>query len=567
MIESSKEQQVFYRKYRPQSLAEVVGQEHVTTTLLNALANDRLSHAYLFCGPRGTGKTSTGRILAKAINCLTNEGKGEPCNKCQMCIDITNGNALDVIEIDAASHTGVDDIRNLIEKIGYVPATAKYKVYIIDEVHMLSNSASNALLKTLEEPPPNVKFVLATTEIHKLLPTIISRCQRFDFKRINSDAIVKQLKYICDSEECTAEEHALRAIANYSRGGLRDSENLLQQVISYYGKDITIANVRELLGTSDGKNGSRIVGYIADRNARDGIQAVGDAQRSGFNLRQLNSDIVGTLRAMMLIKTGCENALDYGADEIAELTKLSEKLPMREIIRLLNIFGKLDYQLTEDNTLPLELGVVEACTEEEAPAAEPKTAVKTATKPAAKAESKPVVKAEPKPVVSEPVQPVKKAVENEIKPVQKTVEAAPEKTESKKAEVKPEAKPAESTVNTSQSVNEYADKYTFEGLKTNWTSILSNVSNTIKRSQAMNILRSNGVEPVSLKNGVLTLSFKYPTLKEMFENKSNIKIATDLFSSYLNSPCKIECLLAQSEDYLVKEAQKMGGTIIRQEEK
>src|SRR4030043_161298 len=173
---------VFYRKWRPQTLAEIVGQEPVTQTLLNALSSSRISHAYLFCGPRGTGKTSTARILAKAVNCLTN-GKGEPCNTCAMCQAITEARALAVIEIDAASNTGVDDIRNLREKVNYAPSQARYKVYIIDEVHMLSTSASNALLKTLEEPPPHVIFILATTEVQKLLPTILSRCQRFAFHR------------------------------------------------------------------------------------------------------------------------------------------------------------------------------------------------------------------------------------------------------------------------------------------------------------------------------------------------------------------------------------------------
>jgi DNA polymerase-3 subunit gamma/tau len=174
--------QVFYRKWRPQVLADVVGQEQITQTLLNALSTGRISHAYLFCGPRGTGKTSTARILAKAVNCLSN-GKGEPCNTCPLCQSVTEGRALDVIEIDAASNTSVDDIRGLREKVNYAPNQARYKVYIIDEVHMLSNSASNALLKTLEEPPPHVIFILATTELHKILPTIMSRCQRFDFRR------------------------------------------------------------------------------------------------------------------------------------------------------------------------------------------------------------------------------------------------------------------------------------------------------------------------------------------------------------------------------------------------
>ena len=224
--------QVFYRKWRPQTLAEVVGQEHVTHTLLNALANERISHAYLFCGPRGTGKTSTARSLAKAVNCLTN-GKGEPCNSCPMCQSITEGRALDVIEVDAASNRGIDEIRDLREKVNYAPNQARYKVYIIDEVHMLTKEASNALLKTLEEPPPHIIFVLATTEAHKVLPTILSRCQRFDFRRISQADVAAKLARICSAEGIHIELKALQLIAKAATGSLRDAENLLGERMGF----------------------------------------------------------------------------------------------------------------------------------------------------------------------------------------------------------------------------------------------------------------------------------------------------------------------------------------------
>ena len=260
--------QVFYRKWRPQSLADVVGQEQATVTLLNALSSSRVSHAYLFCGPRGTGKTSTGRILAKAVNCLTN-GKGEPCNTCDMCRAITEGRAMDVIEIDAASNTGVDDIRSLREKVNYAPGQAKYKVYIIDEVHMLSNSASNALLKTLEEPPPNVIFVLATTEAHKVLPTIMSRCQRFDFRRISQQVLIQKLEDISKAEGIKIDPEALRLIARSSAGSLRDAENLLEQLFTFYGSEIWLSQVQAILGIT----GDQRVKALAENIVKNDIAA------------------------------------------------------------------------------------------------------------------------------------------------------------------------------------------------------------------------------------------------------------------------------------------------------
>ena len=265
--------QVFYRKWRPQTLAELVGQEQVTQTLANALTSGRVSHAYLFYGPRGTGKTSTGRILAKALNCLTN-GKGEPCNKCDMCRAITEGHALDVIEVDAASNTGVDDIRSLREKVNYAPNQARYKVYIIDEVHMLSNSASNALLKTLEEPPPQVIFILATTEIHKMLPTIMSRCQRFDFRRISREAVISKLKKICKKEGIKLEKEGLNLIARSATGSLRDAENLLEQLTTYYGTEISLNQVQAILGITGDQRARELVRHMVAGDVAGGVATI-----------------------------------------------------------------------------------------------------------------------------------------------------------------------------------------------------------------------------------------------------------------------------------------------------
>ena len=236
-----------YRKWRSQTFDEVVGQEHVTQTLRNALSEDRIAHAYLFAGPRGTGKTSSARILAKALNCTAPEGE-RPCNHCPTCQAITEGRMIDLIEIDAASNNSVDDIRELRDKVGFRPSEGRYKIYIIDEVHMLSNSAFNALLKTLEEPPPHARFVLATTEPHKIPATVLSRCQRFDFRRIPAPEIAGHLRHIVTVEGFGAEDDALLAIARAAQGCMRDAVSLLDQMLAYGADAITLAQVQQVLG-------------------------------------------------------------------------------------------------------------------------------------------------------------------------------------------------------------------------------------------------------------------------------------------------------------------------------
>lgn len=242
------EYQVLARKYRPQKFGEIVGQEAIVRTLQNAIKQGRIAHAYLFSGPRGTGKTTTARILAKALNCQSPIDGFEPCNACPSCKEITQGHSLDVLEIDGASHRGIEDIRKINETAGYSASSGKYKIYIIDEVHMLTKEAFNALLKTLEEPPPHVKFLFATTEPHKVLPTIISRCQRFQLNRIDTGAILKKLKEIAQDLSIQIEDGALRTIANMSEGGLRDAESLFDQVIAFHEGAITQASVASILG-------------------------------------------------------------------------------------------------------------------------------------------------------------------------------------------------------------------------------------------------------------------------------------------------------------------------------
>ncbi|MDX1521156.1 MAG: DNA polymerase III subunit gamma/tau, partial [Anaerolineae bacterium] len=289
--------QALYRKWRSQTFNEVVGQQHVIQTLSNALELGRVAHAYLFSGPRGTGKTTTARLLAKAVNCQHEEQASRPCNECHICTAINEARLLDLIEIDAASNTGVDDIRDLRDKVGFRPSEAKIKFYIIDEVHMLSNSAFNALLKTLEEPPEHVIFVLATTEPEKIPATITSRCQRFDFKRIRLDAISKHLEHIAQHEGVEAEAAALDFIARQSGGSMRDAISLLDQLIAYGSGSITLELVQTVLGSVTSQSVISLTDAIIDQDVAAGLDVINQVVGDGVDPRQMAREVVEYLRA------------------------------------------------------------------------------------------------------------------------------------------------------------------------------------------------------------------------------------------------------------------------------
>ncbi len=301
---------VFARKYRPQTFEEVIGQLHISQTLINAINTGRISHAYLFCGSRGTGKTTTARIMAKCLNCETGV-TAKPCGICTPCKEISRGSSMDVIEIDGASNRGIEDIRDLRERVMLAP-NRKYRVYIIDEVHMLTPEAFNALLKTLEEPPAHVVFIFATTEPHKLPTTILSRCQRFDFRRISMQNILKQLQYICDNEEIAADANALLLIARTAMGGMRDAEGILDQVIAYTGeKKIVKEAVNMVLGTIPEEALISITNAIVSSNDNSVIELVNALINNGMDMSQLSRDIILHLRNLLMIKIGCaEGVLD-----------------------------------------------------------------------------------------------------------------------------------------------------------------------------------------------------------------------------------------------------------------
>ncbi|MFH1662430.1 MAG: DNA polymerase III subunit gamma/tau [Chloroflexota bacterium] len=524
--------QVFYRKWRPQTLADVVGQEHTTITLLNALSSSRVSHAYLFCGPRGTGKTSTGRILAKAVNCLK-DGKGEPCNTCDICQAITEGRAIDVIEIDAASNTGVDDIRSLREKVNYAPGQAKYKVYIIDEVHMLSNSASNALLKTLEEPPPNVIFILATTESHKVLPTIISRCQRFDFRRVGQNDIVFKLDHICKSEGIKIKPEALRLIARSASGSLRDAENLMEQLFTFYGSDIKLAQVQSMLGMTGDKRVNDFLKHIINNDISSGMKTINAVNSDGLDLKQFKRELVSYLRHLLLIKNGCDKDLDLTAEEIADLKELASTTSTERILMAVKLFGSLDFSNNDYSTLPFELALVDC------------SLALTANEPAA------VKQLEP-----EPVRQVKKSTIPTV--------AAPKK---KQPEIKTESfEESSPPVEASKFAPPEADEK-LEYLKSNWKQIIEQAPESTRRTAAIAILRSAGVQPVAIDGDTIVLTFKYLYHKEKIEEMENRKTTAEIISNFLGHSCQVRCVYEADENHLVREAQKLGAKITNVEEK
>lgn len=297
-----------YRKYRPQNFDNLIGQEHIKTTLSNAFKSGQTSHAYLFTGPRGTGKTSTARLVAKALNCTNLKDGFEPCDECEFCTAINSGSLIDVIEIDAASNRGIDEIRDLKEKINYSPTRSKYKVYIIDEVHMMTKEAFNALLKTLEEPPAHVYFVLATTEIHKIPETIISRCQRFDFRRITSQDLIKRLQFIADKEGVAVEDGSLEIIARYVNGGMRDAIGLLEQLT--VNKKIELSSAGEVLGVAGAGVLGEFFTKVWEGKAGEAIHMVSEVYSQGSDLKHFRSEFIELLREKMIEAVGKKETVE-----------------------------------------------------------------------------------------------------------------------------------------------------------------------------------------------------------------------------------------------------------------
>ncbi|MFZ5627026.1 MAG: DNA polymerase III subunit gamma/tau [Bacillota bacterium] len=359
-----------YREWRPKTFAETVGQEHVSRTLQNALRTGRIAHAYLFCGPRGTGKTTTAKLLAKALNCRTGHGRPvpEPCNECENCQRINQGNSMDVLEIDAASNRGIDEIRELREKVKFAPTEGYYKVYIIDEVHMLTNEAFNALLKTLEEPPGQVVFILATTEPHKIPLTILSRCQRFDFKRIPLEDIMARLREVAAGEGIKVTEEALLLIARAAEGGMRDALSLLDQARAMAGEQVEGDHIRAILGAVSGEKIARLLDQLIRRDLAGALQLVGELVEQGKDLRQFVRDLLEYLRDLLVIRVArdVDQVLRTSPQYWERLKAQAEALSPARVQQMINILTETEQGMrwSQQPRLLLELALIKGLSQE-----------------------------------------------------------------------------------------------------------------------------------------------------------------------------------------------------------
>lgn len=356
--------QVLYRKWRPKTFDDVSGQEHITTTLVNELKSGRINHAYLFTGSRGTGKTTCAKILAKAVNCLSPEN-GNPCGKCENCIAAEDGSFQDIVEMDAASNRRIDDIRSVIDGAVFTPAKGKYKVYIIDEVHMLTQEAFNALLKTLEEPPSHVIFILATTEVHKLPATIISRCQRFDFHRINPHVIKDRLKYVVEQEGCSITDDAALLIAAIADGALRDALSLTDRCIGLGGGEITLSVVREAAGLSGRGYVYDMASSCINKNCGEALELIAKLYGESKDMARLCEELTEHFRNLMLLKSvkNPDDILVVGRDELEVLKSHAERISLSEIVHIMDVLGSAFERMNRgaDSRTEMETAVVKLC--------------------------------------------------------------------------------------------------------------------------------------------------------------------------------------------------------------
>ncbi len=551
--------QALYRKWRPRLWEQVVGQDHVVQTLQNAIRSERVGHAYLFAGPRGTGKTTTARLLAKAVNCLAESLAERPCDRCEHCQAVNHGRFLDLIEIDAASNTSVDDVRDLRDKINFAPTQGKFKVYIIDEVHMLSTAAFNALLKTLEEPPPHAIFILATTEIHKIPATVLSRCQRHEFRRIPVKLIVQHLQHLCQQEKVDVDEETLTLIARQATAYLRDAISLLDQLAST-GGPIRLADAQQVLGTAASQSVIELVEAILERDATRGLTTIHATLDSGSDPRQFARQVVDYCRNLMLVQLGNGDMIEATPEQQAQMNQHARRFTTPALLETIQAFNNAagDQRAAWQPALPLEMAFAQLIAVRNSL---PEREAVGVVEPAASASSR-SAKAEKvtKASASEGetnVIPDQQSAAQEAAVVAPT---APETTAQPTAGEKPAQPESASTVN-------------LQTILDNWQKIRQRVK--AQSSPVDGLL--NSCKSITMRNGVLQLGFGSEVLKTMMEKGNNLKITRKAIRDVLGVEVEIACIVVQGKgsqlqmdadieaDGMVSTAIRLGGKIVHKE--
>jgi DNA polymerase-3 subunit gamma/tau len=572
--------QALYRRYRSQTFSELIGQEHIVQTLRNALAEGRIAHAYLFTGPRGVGKTTVARLLAKAVNC-TAAPNLRPCGECESCRAIADGRAVDVIEMDAASHTSVEDAREIIERVQFRPTSGDYKVYIIDEVHMLSTAAFNALLKTLEEPPGHALFILATTENHKVPATILSRCQRFTFNRHTVAATTLHLHSIAAEEQFTLEPGAAEAIARAATGSMRDALSVLDQLMAYGSGTITLEQVRGLIGATEAQEVAALVDALIGGDLAGALRAIAGVAAQGADLRQFTRDLVERLRALMLLKAGGDRELiDVTDADLAALERQAAAGELGALLQWVKLFSGLDHQLRTSayGQLPLELAVVEAIAAPAAATAHPAgagqarpapatTRPAAGQRPAAPASTPPVpappierptASATPRVPSAQPPTPAEQAPAERPTPAAETV--APPATIVQAAEEAPAriappqpseapamlpAPPAPAAANDAD-INERiasdnAAAAVLEQVESVWDDVLQGIK-ARDRTLFVLLTSSGGVKPIDIKDDMIIFEVKNDWQVKRIEQDAPRRVIEGVLSKCMGANYRISCV-------------------------
>ncbi len=564
--------QALYNKWRGQTFSDILGQEHITTTLQNQIKAGRIGHAYLFAGLRGTGKTSTARILAKAVNCI-GQTDNPPCNQCSICRSITEGRSLDLIEIDGASNRGIDEIRDLRDKVAFAPSECRYKVYVIDEVHMLTNEAFNALLKTLEEPPAHVLFILCTTEPHRLPDTVLSRCQRFDFRRGRLPIVLQKLRMICEQEGIKIAPDALELIARRATGSFRDAESLLDQLAAYGLEEITLEQVRGILGVVPTALVGQLAHSLVTGDVSAGMRLINQAVDNGAEPHQFLIEILDYLRALMLVKVGSEDNLQsFDEETLAEMRQLAEdrSFALGALMRAIRLFNEASRGLrtAARPQLSLELAFIEAALRpggegiaQEALEArpmpeavrEPAPREGLARRPPALAE-RPAVEAvtarEAAPIEAQPV--ATGAVAPSPAEAQMAVEEAPSPSpESIPATAPDVAPPVQEKAAGAVSPAARQPELTLDWVRGKWRQMLTRMKAIDPKVQAI----LNSARPIEVHGDTITLGCEAPFHRDRLAEDKRRDLVERVLSEVMETPCHIQCVVDKARREAVEPGQ------------